>query len=104
MKEYNINKNVIDALESIDQINEVKVSPFFKERTLNRLFTKPEIKVSFFDKYFSPQLQLAALVCVVLVNVYAINKISNDSYEAELSNFATNYGLEQSTETSLFNF
>ncbi|WP_452223368.1 hypothetical protein [Lacinutrix chionoecetis] len=100
----NIEKKVERTLHALDNINEVKVSPFFKDKTLERLFTEKEEKVPVsIWNWFTPQLQLATLICVLAINVYAIKQIKSLKYNESISSFATDYGLSTSSESSLFN-
>ncbi|WP_397363158.1 hypothetical protein [Olleya sp. R77988] len=92
-------ENTFDAMDSIQQVN---VSPFFKDKTLQRMFSKKEETVSIWS-WFTPQLQLATLVCVLAINVYAIRQIKNSSYNESISTFATDYGLSAESKSSTFN-
>lgn len=98
----NIQDKVNQTLDVVESLQQVKVSPFFKDQTLQRLFYKEEEKQTFWS-WFTPQLQLAALVCIVAVNVYTITQIKNSVYESSVSTFASDYGLDTSTEDTLFN-
>ena len=71
---------------------------------MQRLFAEKDViaSVSIWN-WFSPQLQLATLVCVVLVNVYAVKQINNSEYDASISSFASDYGISTEQEYSLFN-
>jgi len=50
-----------NTLDILDEIQEVRVSPFFKNKVLNKIREQEEEKVPLFG-WFSPQLQLAAVV------------------------------------------
>lgn len=98
----NIKKKIDSILNSADAIEEVKISPFFKDQTLQRLFTEKEKQQSAFS-WFSPKLQFATLACVVILNVFAFTKLKETTYNENVSQFAESYGLSTSTETFLLN-
>ncbi|MEQ6124220.1 hypothetical protein AAON49_08480 [Pseudotenacibaculum sp. MALMAid0570] len=62
------NNNTLDIL---DEIQEVKVSPFFKNKVLNTIRQQKEEKTPSFG-WFTPQLQLATLALVLCINVLTI--------------------------------
>ncbi len=62
------NNNTLDIL---DEIREVKVSPFFKNKVLNQIREQKEEKVPLFT-WFTPQLQLATLALVLCMNALTI--------------------------------
>ena len=102
----NTNKNIQDKIEKtfnvLDTINNVQASPFFKDKALQKMFAgKAETSKSW--QWFTPQLQLATLVCVVLVNLYTIQQIKSAKYDEAISSFASDYGLSSDTESSFFN-
>lgn len=103
-----INKNIQDKIDStfeaLDAIETVSVSPFFKDKTLNVLFAEKKAQQSAWI-WFTPKLQLATLVCVVVLNVIALTKLDNSSsYEENVSEFAESYGLSTSDDdTSILN-
>ncbi|APX99804.1 hypothetical protein [Lacinutrix venerupis] len=101
----NIEEKVTKTLEVFDTMDTVKAPPFFKDKTMQLLFAEKEEKVTpLFWSWFTPQLQLATLVCVVLVNFYAIKEINNSEYESSISSFASDYGIAGEQESSIFNF
>ncbi len=96
-------QNKIDStMSAIDTIEEVKVSPFFKDKTMQRLFAEKEDKQIAWS-WFTPKVQLAILVCVVILNVIAFTRLKEASYSDNVNQFAESYGLSTSTETSLLN-
>lgn len=97
----NIQSQIEAVLESGKTIQTAQVSPFFKDKTLEHLFSEKEEKQSNWS-WFTPQLQLATLVCVVLLNVFAFTKIEETNYNENVSQFAESYGMT-TTETSIFN-
>jgi len=98
----NIHEKVENTFQTIEAIEEVKVSPFFKERTLQRIFAEKEEPVVW--PWFTPKLQLATLVCFVVLNVFAFIQLESDTYESNVDDFAESYGLstDNDSETSLF--
>lgn len=101
-KNKNIQQQVENTFDAIDSIRQVNVSPFFKDKALDIMFSKKEESVSILN-WFTPKLQLATLICVLAINVYAITQIKNSSYNESISSFATDYGLSTDTNSSLFN-
>jgi len=99
----NIQNKIDEVLNASESIEKVNVSPFFKDKTLDRLFTKQEVRQKSAFTWFSPQLQLATLACVVILNVMALTKLKESTYNENVSQFAESYGLSTPTETSLFN-
>jgi hypothetical protein len=87
------------AFNSLDIISAVKVSPFFKERTLNILFKEEEQKVTFLERVLSPQIQFVAIVAIVLINVTTIYNYSETNYNSDLNTFSESYNLSVSEET-----
>lgn len=96
-----MNKNVQDTFDSLKSIQDVKMSPFFKDKTLDRLFVKKEESQRFWS-WFTPQLQLATLTCVIVLNAFAFTKLKETTYNENINQFAETYGLSTTTETSLF--
>lgn len=100
----NIQKKIDSAFEALDAIETVQVSPFFKDKTMQRLFAEKEVEQTSWS-WFTPKLQLATLVCVVVLNVIAFTKLeSSSSYDENVSTFAESYGLSTSDDdTSILN-
>jgi hypothetical protein len=89
----NIQNKIDSAFEALDAIDTVHVSPFFKDKTIQRLFKEKEVEQKAWS-WFTPKLQLATLVCVVVINVIAFTKLEGSlSYEENLSAFAESYGF-----------
>lgn len=103
-----MNKNIQDKVNTsfdvLDNIQEVNVPPFFKDKTMRVLFSeKKSDTYAWLWAWFTPQLQLATLVCVILINVYTFSKMNENEYEANVKAFAETYGLKTDNETSIFN-
>jgi len=102
MSNSEIDKKVKATIDSIELIEEVRVSPFLKDRILHQLDAKEELSLSVFN-WFTPQLQLAALSLVILLNVYAYTKLSSQEYETKVEEFVDTYDFGDETYTSIFN-
>nr|WP_321228347.1 hypothetical protein [uncultured Psychroserpens sp.] len=98
-----MNKKVKDAFDSIESISEVKVSPFFKENVMHKIRNASEDIQDATWSWFTPKLQMATLVCVVVLNFMAFNNLKETTYDTNVSNFAESYGLSTSTESSILN-
>ncbi|WP_298551082.1 hypothetical protein [uncultured Algibacter sp.] len=103
-KNKNIQSKIDSTLSAMDTIETVSVSPFFKDKTMQRLFAEKE-EASTVWNWFTPKLQLATLVCVVVLNVIAFTKLDDSSsYDENVSEFAESYGLSiYNDETSILN-
>ncbi|WP_299556182.1 hypothetical protein [Seonamhaeicola sp.] len=102
MKKTNdIQEKVDGTLSAFDAIGEVKVSPFFKDKAMQRLFEEKEEAMAW--SWFTPKLQLAILVCFVVLNVLAFVRLDSTEYDTNISEFADSYGLFSDSETSIFN-
>ncbi|MFD2727278.1 hypothetical protein [Hyunsoonleella rubra] len=100
----NLQQQIDETLNVLDSISEVNVSPFFKDKTMNLLFAKKEEEVPSVWAWFTPKLQLATLVCVVILNVIAFTRLESISdYDENLAEFAESYGLLTSDENSILN-
>lgn len=99
----NIKDRVNRTLDSIDSIEAVKVSPFFKDKTMQRLFAKKEEKQALFGYWFTLKWQFASLVVIIALNVFVLSKYNMSSYEDEVDYFAQVYDLKTNTEDNLFN-
>jgi hypothetical protein len=98
----NINNKVEETLKSASLIKNANISPFFKAKTLDLLFRENEVAQTT-RFWFSPKLQLATLVCVVILNVFAFTKLKETTYNDNVNQFAESYGLSTSTETFILN-
>ncbi|WP_179334465.1 hypothetical protein [Winogradskyella costae] len=96
-----MNKKVKDTFDAIESIQEVKVSPFLKENVMHQIRHASEDIQDATRTWFTPKLQLATLVCVVVLNIVAFNNLKDTTYEEGLSDFAESYGLSTSTESTL---
>ena len=98
----NIQKKVEAAFNTIESIEEVKVSPFFKDKTMQRLFSeKEDIRTAW--SWFTPKLQLATLACIVVLNIMAFTQTDTEVNEDTIEDFATTYELSTNEDTLTLN-
>ena len=94
-----MNKKVKATFDSIESIQEVKVSPFFKENVMHQIRNaSEEIKDATYS-WFTPKLQLATLACVVVLNIMAFQNLKETTYNDNVTSFAESYGLSTNTES-----
>ncbi|MCH2196614.1 hypothetical protein [Kordia sp.] len=98
-----IQDNIDATLDVLDTISEVEVSPFFRDKTLQRLFSEQEETVSNSFGWFSPRLQLATFICVFLINIFGIYQMNQTEYDTNISEFAKLHELSGNEQPSLFN-
>lgn len=98
-----INKRINDTLDAAESIKEVQVSPFFKENVMHQIRNASKDVQDATWSWFTPKLQLATLVCFVMLNVIAFNNLKDTKYDENVSGFAESYGLSTSTENSILN-
>lgn len=94
-----------NTFDILDEIQEVKVSPFFKNKVLNQLREQKEEKVPLFT-WFTPQLQLATLALVLCMNALTIFYSLNieEGAQEEMSGieaFMNDYSLDSSDAITL---
>lgn len=93
------NRSIEEQIDStIDAIENVNVSPFFKEKTMQRLFVKKEEEQIVWS-WFTPKLQLATLACIVILNVMAFSQLNTTTYHDNIDQFAESYGLTTQEDT-----
>ena len=97
-----IEEQIDRILEIGNSIDDVKASPFFKEKMMNRLFEENSQEENLIFPWFTPRLQLASLVCVIALNIFAFTNLDSTSYDDSINEFADSYGLSATEETSLF--
>jgi hypothetical protein len=102
MKDSEINKKVNATLNAVDTIQDVKVSPFLKDRILNNLTVESE-ETQRVWAWFTPKFQIATLVIVVLLNVYAYKVLTSEEYNSTVEEFVDTYDFGDETYTSIFN-
>ncbi|MGB3608633.1 MAG: hypothetical protein WA775_15120 [Psychroserpens sp.] len=98
-----MNKKVKATFDSIESIQEVKVSPFFKENVMQKIRTASEDIQEVTWSWFTPKIQMATLVCVVVLNLIVFVDLQETTYDSNINSFAESYGLSTSTESSILN-
>ena len=97
------NNNTFDIL---DEIQEVKVNPFFKNKVLNAIREQKEEKVPLFG-WFSPQLQLATLALILCINaltiIYSLQGTESNQELSGIEAFVEDYSLLDSDTTISIN-
>jgi hypothetical protein len=102
MKDSEINKKVNATLNVVDTIQEVKVSPFLKDRILNNLNVENE-ETERVWAWFTPKFQITTLVVVVLLNIYAYKVLISEEYNSTVEEFVDTYDFGDEAYTSIFN-
>ncbi|WP_299364310.1 hypothetical protein [Winogradskyella sp.] len=102
-KNKSIKQKIEATINSVDAIDEVKISPFFKEKTLRQMFSEKQEESATVWSWFTPQLQFATLILIVALNVFAVMQLRDDNYDEEISTFAESYGLLIDSEDALIN-
>lgn len=103
MDQENVEKRVEETLEAASRIAPVKAPPFFKEGVLNRMRAGNREAERPLIPWFTPKYQVAALICIVVVNAFALLWYTFDDYDQNVVNFAQAYGLSTSDNESFFN-
>ncbi|MFK7750715.1 MAG: hypothetical protein AB8B65_20150 [Kordia sp.] len=98
-----INQKIEATFDVLNTIDEVSVSPFFKDKTMQRLFSEKEETVSAGFSWFTPKIQLVTLVCVLIINVFGVYQMTKTEYDTNISDFATMYELGEDSKASLLN-
>ena len=102
METKNTPHNEIDKiLETSSKISKVTISPFFKEKVLNRIFVEKEKETSILT-WFTPRYQFAALIFLFVFNSYALIQYNKQNYNDKVTTFAQSYELTASENESIF--
>ena len=98
-----LNGSIQETFDVLTQIKEVEVSAFFSHKVLQKIENKKEEQEKVFS-WFTPKLQLASFVLILLLNVSAIFYTFNNNVESNttIETFAVDYNL-QSENTSILN-
>lgn len=96
-----IDKKVEELLSLAELEKEVPISPYFKDKTLDILFAEKADR-SVVSGWFTPRLQLAALVVILLANSYVLYTMNQSNYSQQLDEFAETYQLSDENEISTF--
>lgn len=87
----NLENKIEEVFTSLNEINEVKVSALFKEKVLGNIEnSEPEL---IYYSWFTPRLQIAAMVIIILVNTLAVYHLFLNQDSASLENLAEQYSL-----------
>lgn len=101
-KSNSIEKN--NTLDILDEIQEVKVSPFLKNQVLNKIREQKEDKVPLFG-WLSPQLQLATILVILIVNAttifYTLDAQDSSQQLSGFEAFMKDYSLDSDNGISL---
>ncbi|MEK6155595.1 hypothetical protein WIW50_20215 [Flavobacteriaceae bacterium 3-367] len=103
MDQENVEKQVEETLEAASRIAQVKAPPFFKEGVLNRMRTGKGEEERPLIPWFTPKYQVAALICIIMVNAFVLLWYASDNYDQSVANFAQAYGISNSDNDSFFN-
>ena len=91
-----VNKDIVakveETYEALDKINEVKINASFKQTIFNKIEETKKERAVF--TWFTPQLQVAAMFVILLVNVSAIiYTFSTEEQTSEIDAFAQAYNF-----------
>ena len=104
MEKKYINQQVEATFEVLDTIEKVEVNHFFKHKVLQKMKNEKVIKQTIFS-WFTPQLQLAALGVILIINCttvfYTFSKTETTT-NSTIEEFAQEYSL-QSDYNSILN-
>ncbi len=101
MSNTEINKKVKATLDSVQSIDEVKVSPFLKDRILYQIGAR-EINQQSSWAWFTPKLQLATLIMFMVLNVFTYVSLNSEDYNSSIDEFTEMYGLNEDSDTPIF--
>ena len=97
-----IQKKIEETFDVVDTIKQVQVSPFLKEKTMQRMFVEKEERQIVWS-WFTPKLQIATIVVVVVLNILAFTQLDlNTISEDTIEDFAETYELSNEDESTLF--
>lgn len=95
-----VSKKVEEAFAALDAIEEVKVYNSFQQGVFNKIQEHQQNRFQL--TWFTPQLQMAAMLIILLVNTMAIlYTFSKQEYVSEIDNFAQEYHLSTTTTFTL---
>jgi hypothetical protein len=99
------NKHIQHKIDSTinvtNNFEDVRISPFFKDKIMQRLYAEKEEPYSIWS-WFTPKLQLAAIVGIVVLNVLAFSQLDANTTEETIEDFAATFELSDTEEVSLF--
>ncbi|MEL6811779.1 MAG: hypothetical protein AAFP76_10630 [Bacteroidota bacterium] len=83
-------RKIDELIENAGTGTKIPVSPFFKDRVLDVLFTKEEV-IPTANGWFTLQLQLWTLGLILCMNVLGFYQITKMNYDEQLDQFAASY-------------
>ena len=98
-----IQEKVQKAFSSLESIEETKISPFFKDKTMNRLFAEKKVSQPKFWFWLTPQVQLVMLITFIVLNAFAFMNVKSNTYDENVNQFAESYGLSIESDFSTLN-
>jgi len=98
----NIQNNIDQVFKSVDTITDVKVSPFFKDKVMQKVYAEKEIQETTWS-WFTPKLQFATLACVVVLNVFALTQFDSVGNDSDLEEFSNTYELIINDDNAIYN-
>ena len=91
-------------IDVLDEIQEVNVSPFFKNKVLHAIQSEKESKETYLS-WFGPQLQLASLALILCLNLsviyYCFYEIETQQSPTDFESFVQDYNLDSSNSFTL---
>ncbi len=101
MKKDHIADKIENTINTVEKIDSVSVSPFFKNKVLNRLYEEQEPQFVL-TSWLTPKVQLAALAIFILINIAVFVKMNEQQYSTEVDSFAAAYELAPESDNTLF--
>ncbi len=101
-EEHKIAEQVKLTIDAADKIEQVKASPFLKNKVMRRLFDEPQEQIQLLFPWFTPRLQLTTLAVLILMNIIAFRTMSLSSSSEDIDRFAQAYELIQDNDVTLF--
>lgn len=98
-----IQKEVLDTLNVVNKIENVRVSPFFAHKVMQKINAEKETKKQAILSWFSPSFQLVAIALALVINAVVLFYHVNNTTKVTTSidDFAQEYALMQNTNTLL---
>lgn len=104
-KDYNIQDKIDNAINVLETIKEVKVSTDFSAKVLDSIECEKNTQEKS-TSWFTPQLQLAAMIVILLVNAiviyHTLNTNSMENNVSGIEQFAKDYSI-YSESTNILN-
>ncbi|MGV6831575.1 MAG: hypothetical protein ACWA5P_08460 [bacterium] len=92
-----LKSKIKQTLATAETINMVDTPEDLNHRIKQRLLSE-EKDVIVLNHWFKPELQVAALVIVMLANIYVISQFQDESTDENISEFAQMYDLGSNDE------